>query len=493
MKQKPFSKLGTRLGILFRSIRFRLVLWFTAILAVILCAFSTFLFYTQSYNLQEDAIHEMNRRITSVAENVQTSLRQGSDQISIPSGLIRDTDVFILLSPTGRVIASQGPISTQEALQIVSTGLQSAPRNGESPAIYWTSPSSQNYVFVIVPVQGQLGINFLMVFGGILDPNALVRRFLLTLVGGSLLTLVVALVGGFWLADRAMRPVKTITQTAHAIGETDLSLRLNMKSKDELGELANTFDAMLARLQAAFERQRQFVSDASHELRTPLTIVNLETSRAIAARRSAKEYNQALSIIHSENDFMTSLVNDLLTLARMDAGQTTTEKTPLDLSDVTVETIERLTPLATRNGVTLKAGDLPEARILGDRQSLLQMLSNLVENAIKYTSGDKKQVCVETGTTDSTAWVRVSDDGPGIAPEHLPHLFDRFYRVDKARTRDATGETNAGTPSGSGLGLSIVQWIAQVHGGEVHVESKLGIGTTFEVRFKASLQEKYGK
>jgi signal transduction histidine kinase len=113
------------------------------------------------------------------------------------------------------------------------------------------------------------------------------------------------------------------------------------------------------------------------------------------------------------------------------------------------------------------------------------MLSNLVENAIKYMTGDKKQVLVETGTADGTAWIRISDSGPGIAPEHISHLFDRFYRVDKARTRDTDLEADPGQPSGSGLGLSIVQWIVQAHGGEVHVESTLGLGTTFEVRFKA--------
>jgi len=116
---------------------------------------------------------------------------------------------------------------------------------------------------------------------------------------------------------------------------------------------------------------------------------------------------------------------------------------------------------------------------------LLQMLSNLVENAIKYTTGEKKRVSIVTGTADGSAWVRVSDTGPGIAPEHLPHLFDRFYRVDKARTRDTETESDPRPPSGSGLGLSIVQWIAHVHGGEIRVESTLGTGTTLEVRFKA--------
>jgi signal transduction histidine kinase len=211
-----------------------------------------------------------------------------------------------------------------------------------------------------------------------------------------------------------------------------------------------------------------------------LTIVNLEASRALSSHRSSQEYERALSVIRSENEFMSHLVNDLLTLARMDSGQMAMEKNPVDLSDVAVEAIERLSPVAERNNVKLEVGELPEARLNGDRRYLLQMMSNLIENGIKYTSGGDRHVKVETGQSDDEVWVRVTDNGVGISPEHIAHLFDRFYRVDKARARDTDDEH----PSGSGLGLSIVQWIAKAHRGDVHVESRPGEGTAFDVRFK---------
>jgi two-component system OmpR family sensor kinase len=252
---------------------------------------------------------------------------------------------------------------------------------------------------------------------------------------------------------------------------------------------------MLSRLQAAFERQRQFVADASHELRTPLTIINLETSRVLASRRSEQEYQRALNTIRSENNFMTHVVSDLLTLARMDSGQARLNLENLDLSDVTLEAVERLASLAERRSVCLETGELPEALIQGDRQLLLQMVSNLVENGIKYSSGSEMHVQVETGAADGKAWVRVSDNGPGIPPEHLEHIFDRFYQVDKARTHgadqpaenedDLAGQQSAET--GSGLGLAIVQSIVRLHGGSVRVESTPGTGTVFEVSL-ASIQ-----
>jgi len=481
------ARLWERLILLLRSVRFRITLWFTFILALILAAFSAFVYYNQTRDIRGEAQFRLQSKMAAI----ELTMRITPNGLLVPQGILQDTDVLVFLGPDGKVIASYGPIPAEEAAQLATRALEENGERGNSSSgfVSWleavASPKT-TYIFVEVPITNLSGEIGLLALGSPLDPYGLYRRLLFTLLAGSLLTLVIALVGGFWLADRAMRPVKTITQTAHTISETDLSRRLNMKSKDELGQLAGTFDAMLARLQAAFERQRQFVADASHELRTPLTIVNLETSRALASRRSADEYEHALTVIRSENDFMSGLVNDLLMLARMDAGQTVMERAEVDLSDVAVETVERLAPLASRNGVILETGDLPETYVLGDRQYLVQMVSNLVENGIKYTTGSDKRVQIETGADDAQAWVRVSDNGPGIAPEHLPHLFERFYRVDKARTHqpgDAPGSESSG---GSGLGLAIVEWIARSHGGEVHVESTLGAGTTFEVRFKAN-------
>ena len=482
-KSPSFSK---RIGSILHSIRFRLVLWFSVILAMVLIVFSGFIYANQSRDILGESEFSLERKMAALAVTLTIS----PDGIVVPQGVLQDTDILVFTDPNGQVLASHGSIPAQDSQSLAAHALQVfGNRPSHDNVTSWTQRSGSprtNYMFVTVPLQNGQRPSGLAILGSPVDPYGLESRLLLTLAAGSLATLVIALLGGFWLADRAMRPVHTITQAARTIGETDLSRRLNMKGKDELGELANTFDGMLGRLQAAFERQRQFVADASHELRTPLTIVNLETSRSLASPRKPEDYRHALSIIRSENEFMTALVNDLLTLARMDAGQAVMESQPVDLSDVALETLERLTPLAARNHVRLEAGDLPEVRILGDRKYLVQMVSNLVDNGIKYADGQDKNVCIETGTSDGTAWLHVSDNGPGIAPEHLSHLFDRFYRIDQARSRSGNEDSpDPQAAGGSGLGLSIVQWIARSHGGEVKVTSQVGAGTTFEILFRA--------
>ncbi len=469
----------------FHSIRFRLLLWFAAILTLVLIIFSAFIYFNQARDLEDDTLGQLEGRLTRLQGTVRVSLHEQNGQLVLPEDTLEDADALALIDPSGQVLASYGNFPTGDVAQVAIRASQSHSEHEETfeNTATWVDKNNA-YAYAVAPIFGESGQTSLIVLGGPLDPDGRMQGLLTSLVFGSLLTLLIATGGGFWLADRAMRPVQTITHTARSIGETDLSRRINMDSRDELGELANTFDNMLARLQAAFERQRQFVADASHELRTPLTIVNLETSRALESRRPPQEYERALRVIHSENEFMSHLVNDLLTLARMDNEQVTLEKNPLDLSDVAVDAIDRLVPLAERKNVKLETGDLPETRMLGDYRTLLQMVSNLIENAIKYTNGDDKQVCVETGITDSYVWVRVTDNGPGIDPEHLPHLFDRFYRVDKARARVRDEDSDSESPTGSGLGLSIIQWIAQAHGGEVHVESMPGNGSSFEIRFE---------
>jgi signal transduction histidine kinase len=459
------------------SIRFRLVMWFTIILVLVLFTFSSFIYYNQTRDIRGEAMYHLERKFTDIVDVLWGSPKE--------TPVLQPNDIFILFDINGKVLINQGISSSQDMVTLIKQAQSTKPQannEGDEAAIWWIQDwksGASRYCFMLktVKISNQDGYAIL---GSPFDPYGLNNRLLFTLLLGSLFTIVVAISGGLWLADRAMRPVHAITQAALTISETDLNRRLKMTGKDELAELANTFDGMLERLQAAFERQRQFVADASHELRTPLTIVNLESNRALAAKRTPQEYQRALGVIRSENEFMSHLVGDLLTLARMDAGQLGIENKRLDLSDIALESVERLAHLAEKKNVKLDAGELPEVYILGDRQYLLQMMSNLVENAIKYSPGPDNHVIVETGLDADTAWLRVSDDGEGISPEHLPHLFTRFYRVNKARSREESDQEG-----GSGLGLSIVDWIVKAHNGDIQVESTPGAGTTFEMRFKA--------
>ena len=481
----------------FRSIRFRLTLWYLLILAFVLVLFSGFVYTRQAGDLKNAAINRLafkSRQLDGYYHalslaNPSQNIIAFPDISSSGTALIQENEVLALVNNQGQIIQKLGPIDDNDINQIYSAISQTT-----TDAETFSYPlkisastanfSEENYFFVATPIAVFRQIVGFMVLGVPIDPTGQLQRLLVTLILASLGTLALAMLGGYWLAGRAMRPVQIITRAARGMSETDLSRRLNLKTGDELGELADTFDGMLGRLQAAFDRQRQFTADASHELRTPLTIVNLETTRALGARRGPQEYERALKVIHSENEFMTRLVNNLLTLARMDAGQASLKMEDVDLGDIALEVIERLTPLAARQSVELISGELPETPVRGDRQYLLQLIANLVENAIKYCQAEHKLVTVETGTRDSLAYIRVEDNGPGIPPEYLPHLFDRFYRMDKVRSRnpeEGDGDGAGDEQSGTGLGLSIVKWISEAHLGHVNVTSEVGKGSVFEV------------
>jgi heavy metal sensor kinase len=277
--------------------------------------------------------------------------------------------------------------------------------------------------------------------------------------------------GGWLLVGAALRPIEDISETARRIHADNLSERLPDHASDrEIRGLVATLNAMMERLAGAFESQRRFTADASHELRTPVTIIQNEVEVALTRPRSDGEYRQILAGILEETKRMTRLINDLLFLARNDALPEALDTVEAPLDDLCRLVAEEFRSLADAKGLRLQASVRAEGlSVSGDPERLRWLLENLVDNALKYAASPG-EVRLSLDAHENGALIAVEDTGPGIEKEHLPRLFERFYRVDKSRSR-ALG--------GSGLGLSISQQIARLHGGTLRVESDFGKGTRF--------------
>ncbi len=472
------------------SVRVRLTLWYLAIIAFIMCLFGGSLYATQTFLNASAANSRLETQLYQDAQRLGASYKQAILNGWEPSAqheTLSSGEIVLLLRPDRTVLDTRGPLPTNIIQQLQTRAENSQPTIDltiAQPQHNGWHGMDRNYRVLITPIFNQNSRIAVLMVG--LQKEFPVSILTIWLFHG-IMGLLAAAIGGYWLAGKALRPVKMITRTAHEINATDLRRRIDLKRRDEFGELAATFNQMLDRLEAAFKRQTQFTADASHELRTPLTIIDLEINRALTQLCPPEEYRQILEVIHTENEQMTAIVNNLLLLARADTGQIVLRLQEIDLSDIALASVERLIPLARQSGITLSTGDLPELLVNGDQQHLSRMMMNLIENAIKYTRDTGKYVHVELAEK-SGKWgiIRVQDDGPGIAEEHLPHLFDRFYRVDKARSHNEQnlfhGIPRGEQQGGTGLGLSIVQWIVQAHGGEVLVESKMGEGSVFEVR-----------
>ena len=473
------------------SVRTRLTLWYLAMVAFIMCLFGGSLYVTQTFLNSDAAESRLETQLYQDSQQFAQIYRQAlPDRQALTALRLNQSsqEMVLLLRPDGSVLDARGPLTSSEIQQLRARAEQNSEMidltTSQNHSYGWWAWDT-TYRVLITPVLNQ-NARVASLLVGLPRPHS-ISLLEIWLFHGTL-ALLVAAIGGYWLAGKALRPVKMITRTANEISATDLRRRLHLQSRDEFGELAATFDHMLARLEAAFKRQAQFTADASHELRTPLTIIDLEINRALTQLEQPEAYRHVLEQIQAENEQMTATVNSLLLLARADTGQMTLDLQEVDLSDIALASVERLLPLARQSQVTLATGDLPEVLVRGDPQYLGQMMTNLIENGIKYSSGIGKRVYIELACEqERRGVVRVQDDGPGISNDHLPYLFERFYRVDKARSRRQKGpalssKPGYGEPSGSGLGLSIVQWIVQAHGGEIRVESKIGAGTLFEVR-----------
>ena len=287
-------------------------------------------------------------------------------------------------------------------------------------------------------------------------------------IGGCILLL--GLAGGWWIASRAMRPIQDISATAVKISAGDLSQRISTaETESELGQLAGVLNATFSRLDTAFAQQQQFTSDAAHELRTPVSVLLTQTQGTLNRERSAPEYRETLEACQRAAQRMRRLIESLLALARLDAGQETMKRLNFDFSRTVTDCAESLQPLADERTVKIHC-DLATTQCVGDSERLGQVVTNLLTNAIQNNQpGGEVRVTLEV--RDGVTSLAVADNGAGILPADLPRVFERFYRADQSRS---TG--------GSGLGLSISKAIVEAHGGTIEVASEVGKGATFTVR-----------
>ncbi|HEX7862158.1 MAG TPA: ATP-binding protein [Verrucomicrobiae bacterium] len=297
------------------------------------------------------------------------------------------------------------------------------------------------------------------------------RKLSLLLLGTGAGILALGLVGGWFVASRAMRPIESISSTALKIASGDLSQRIPQgETESELGRVVSVLNSTFARLESAFTQQLRFTTDVSHELRTPVAVIVSQTQLALGRERPAAEYRQTLEACQRAAQRMRGLIESLMQLARLDGGQEHFERKWFDLARVAHDALELIEPLAHERGLKLHT-ELTTAQTQGDAERISQVIVNLLTNAIHYTP--KGAITVVTGVENNFAVVRVNDTGIGIPPADLPRIFDRFYRVEKSRSREK---------GGSGLGLAISKAIVTAHSGSIEAVSEVSRGTTVTVR-----------
>jgi two-component system OmpR family sensor kinase len=460
------------------SIRARLALWYGVILGAVFFFMGFLLYAYLSKNLYSDfdislrstaeALSRSSPRASfSFSELDPETFLEGMDDPEFFSKFFHFFDPFGNSGSRSRNLPKQPPPLTPAALNNALKGkltFETFIGSDRTPIRVLTFP---------VVRRGQLA-HVIQVGGSLRHIEQVLRRLRFILLLTLPTVLLLALAGGWFLTDQALRPVDAMTQVARQITAGDLSRRIQVsRGGSELTHLAETFNTMIERMEESIQRLRQFTANASHELRTPLTILKGETEMALRQARTPEEYQQTLVSGLEEIDRISKIVEDLLLLSKADLEKARLEMRPVQLDALVAETVSQVELLAQEKKISLVPERIDPAIVKGDIYQLRELLLNLIENAIRYTPPEGR-IVVSLQRNDEEVRITVSDTGIGIPKEELPKIFDRFYRSDAARAMH---------PKGSGLGLSICQWIVKVHGGEIDVRSEPGQGTQVTLHF----------
>jgi heavy metal sensor kinase len=449
-----------------KTLRVRFALWTASWLLLVLILSGTFIYISFARGLAQSIDDALRLTAAQILLSIDDETLQLENIDAVASLTLRDQFSMQILDLAGETRQNYGPY---QDLPPPST---STDANQPGTFITLTDPTTQHFIRVYTApiVEDERVLGTLQVAQSLLGVQQVLNQLLTTLLIAGPIVVFLAGVGGYILAARALTPINQITRTAARISVEDLSARLNLPpTDDEVGRLAATFDTMLARLDNDFRRERQFTADASHELRTPLTTMQTIIGSTLSRTRTPEEYERALADLAEETSRMKFLAEGLLLLAQKDASQPVPRET-VDLSTLLQDVSDSLRPLAEEKGLALDCSLPPELTLTGDNDELIRLFVNLLGNAIKYTEQGRITITLNQETGDFIE-VAIADTGMGIAPEHLPHIFDRFYRVEASRTA-----------SGVGLGLAIALSVAQAHGGTISVTSEIGTGTVFLVK-----------
>jgi heavy metal sensor kinase len=448
------------------SLRARLTLLYSTLIGGILLIFGALVYVLVSLLLINSVDETLTKTVSDIIKSTRVSPVGELNMITLPS-LELTANVYVQLWDRAGTLTAASPGIREMREPLDATNL-----NAARPIIANVEIGEAHLRVLTAPLEvGGRPIGVLQAATSLTLVNATRTTLLSILIGATILSMIIAALGSWWSIGRSLAPLETVTATAEQITRADdLSRRIpySGSAHDEIGTLIRAFNRTLERLENLFMSQQRFLADVSHELRTPLTVIK---GNANLMRKIKQADEESLMSIDEEADRLTRMVGDLLLLAQAESGKLPLNLQPMELDTLLLEVFHEMRVLAG-DKVKIKMTDIDQALVNGDRDRLKQVLLNLIGNAVQYTphGGD---VYLNLSKSDEMARLIIRDTGPGIPTKDLPHIFDRFYRGEKSRTRSKS--------SGYGLGLSIAYWIVDAHGGRIEVDSQEGKGTTFAV------------
>ncbi len=374
-----------------------------------------------------------------------------------------------IIDPSGKIGAKMNDMETD----VVPVPYSTFQKGAKGEIVYETIENANSRIRIVtIPIIESNQVSLIQVGSSLADFDETMKKLFFIMIIGIPTSLSVIIIVGYFMAKKSLKPVDQIRKAAVKISSTNLDERIDIKGrKDELGRLAETFNAMIARLKDSFQRINQFSIDVSHELKTPLTILKGETEVVLRKERDNEEYKELLQSNLEEIDRMAQIIDDLLLLSKADSQDMKLNIGNISLRDLVADVCVNMKIFADKKDIALVIDELADVRLAGDELKLRRMLWNIMENGIKYTP-QGGIVNVSSYTNNGYVCINVKDNGIGISNDDIKYIFDRFYRADRSRKRE----------SGSGLGLSISKWIAEAHKGVIEVVSQPSKGSQFLIK-----------